>query len=73
VLADGSGSYPDAAPVNDVVEIWRAGYAIPDWANSADRGAGQWSFPGFFIQRGRHSPSIVFARHDHAYDEVQEL
>jgi Pectinacetylesterase len=73
VLADGSGSYPDVPRVNNIIAAWGAGNALPDWAKSAGRGGKRWSFPGFFIQSGRHNPKIVFARHDHAYDEVQEL
>ena len=73
VLADGSGSYPDVAPLNNLIAVWGADNALPDWAHGTGRGSGQWSFPGFFIQSDRHNPKIVFARHDHAYDEVQEL
>jgi hypothetical protein len=72
VLADGSGSYPDAPRLAKIIAAWGAGNALPDWAKTVDRGAKHWSFPGFFIQSGRHDPKIVFARHDHAYDEVQE-
>jgi hypothetical protein len=70
VLADGSGSYPDVPRFNNIIAAWGAGNALPDWAKSTGR---RWSFPGFFIQSARHDPKIVFARHDHAYDEVQEL
>jgi Pectinacetylesterase len=73
VLADGSGSYPDVPRFNNLVSAWGAGNALPGWAKSAGRSGTRWSFPGFFIQSGRHNPKIVFARHDHAYDEVQEL
>jgi hypothetical protein len=73
VLAAGSGSYPDVPRFNNLVSTWGAGTALPDWAKSGGRGAKRWSFPGFFIQSGRHNPKIVFARHDHAYDELQEL
>jgi hypothetical protein len=73
VLADGSGSYPDVPRVNDIIAAWGAADALPDWAKSAGRGPKRWSFPGFFIGSGRHNPEIVFARHDHAYDEEQEL
>jgi Pectinacetylesterase len=72
VLADGSGSYPDVPRVDDIIAAW-AGTALPDWAKSGGRGGKRWSFPGFFIQSGRHNPKIVFARHDYAYDGVQEL
>jgi Pectinacetylesterase len=73
VLADGSGSYPDVPRFNNLVSTWGAGNALPDWAKSGGPSGKRWSFPGFFIQSGRHNPKIVFARHDHAYDEVQEL
>jgi hypothetical protein len=73
VLADGSGSYPDVPRVNNIIAAWGVGNALPDWGKSDGRGGKRWSFPGFFIQSGRHNPKIVFARHDHAYDEVQEL
>jgi Pectinacetylesterase len=72
VLADGSGSYPDLPRVNKIIAAWGAGSALPDWSENAGPSAEQWSFPGLFIQSGRHDPKIVFARHDHAYDEVQE-
>jgi hypothetical protein len=67
------GAYPDVPRLNDIIAAWGAGNALPGWAKSARRSANQWSFPGFFIQSARHDPKIVFARHDHAYDEVQEL
>jgi Pectinacetylesterase len=73
VLADGSGSYPDVPRVNNIIAAWGAGNALPAWAKSGGRSGKRWSFPGFFIQSRRHDPKIVFARHDHAYDEVQEL
>jgi Pectinacetylesterase len=73
VLADGSGSYPDVPRFNKIIAAWGAGNALPNWAKSAGPNGKRWSFPGFFIQSRRHNPKIVFARHDHAYDEVQEL
>jgi hypothetical protein len=73
VLADGSGSYPDVPRLNNIIAAWGAGNALPDWAKSGSGSAEHWSFPGFFIQSARHDPKIVFARHDRAYDEVQEL
>jgi hypothetical protein len=72
VLADGSGSYPDVPRFNDIIAAWGTGNALPGWAKSTGRSAKRWSLPGFFIQSARHNPKIVFARHDHAYDEVQE-
>jgi hypothetical protein len=71
VLADGSGSYPDAPRVNRIIDSWGAANALPSWAANAGKAKGRWSFPGLFIQSGRHDPDIVFARHDYAYDEHQ--
>jgi hypothetical protein len=59
-LADGSGTYPDAPRVNEIIAAW-----------NPDKAAERWSFPGLFIESGRHDPDIVFARHDYAYDEHQ--
>jgi hypothetical protein len=73
VLADGSGSYPDVPAFNNLITAWGAANALPDWAEGAGRSPKQLSLPGFFIQSARHDPKIVLARHDHAYDEVQEL
>jgi hypothetical protein len=70
-LADSSGSYPDAPRFNEILAAWGTGEALPSWTESADRTSDRWSFPGFFIQSGRHDPRIVFARHDYAYDEHQ--
>jgi hypothetical protein len=71
VLADGSGSYPDAPRVNEIIAAWGTGNALPSWTENTGRTAERWSFPGLFIQSGRHDPEIVFARHDYAYDEHQ--
>ena len=68
-----SGSYPDLTPFNEIFAAWGFGNAIPPWPESAGLTAEQWSAPGLFIQSGRHDPEIVFARHDYAYDERQEL
>jgi hypothetical protein len=72
VLAEGSGSYPDVPRFHKIVAGWGIGDAIPPWPETVGLTAKQWSFPELFIQTGRHDPDIVFARHDHAYDEVQE-
>jgi rubredoxin len=72
VLADGSGSYPDLEDINTrLAAAWGTGNTIPPWPENAGLTAEQWSFPGLFIQSGRHDPEIVFARHDYAYDERQ--
>jgi Pectinacetylesterase len=73
VLADGSGAYPDVPAINDIIVAWGAGKAILAWPENAGLTAEHWSFPGLFIQSGRHDPDIVFARHDYAYDEKQEF
>jgi Pectinacetylesterase len=72
VLADGSGSYPDAPRFNEILAAWGFPNAIPAWPENAGLTAEQWSAPGLFIQSGRHDPGIVFARHDYAYDDNQE-
>jgi hypothetical protein len=71
VLADGSGSYPDVPRASEIMAAWGFGKVIPPWPENAGLSAEQWSFPGLFIQSGRHDPEIVFARHDYAYDENQ--
>jgi Pectinacetylesterase len=71
VLADGSGSYPDVRPFNEVFATWGFGNVVPPWPENAGLTAEEWSAPGLFIQSGRHDREIVFARHDYAYDEKQ--
>jgi hypothetical protein len=71
VLADGSGSYPDVRRVHEIFANWGFGNAVPAWPENAGLTAEEWSPAAFFIQSGRHDPEIVFARHDHAYDENQ--
>jgi hypothetical protein len=76
VLADGTGAAPPDDPDFNrlLAEAWGTGNAIPDWPDNAGLTAEQWtSISGLFIQSGRHDPDIVFARHDYAYDDVQEL
>jgi Pectinacetylesterase len=70
VLAEGSGSYPDLPRISKIIAAWGFGDVIPAWA---EKTAERWSFPGLFIQSGRHDPDIVFARHDYAYDDNQAL
>jgi hypothetical protein len=71
VLADASGSYPDVRRVHEIFANWGFGNAVPAWPENAGLTAEEWSPAAFFIQSGRHDPEIVFARHDHAYDENQ--
>lgn len=74
-LADGSGSYPgDPALSTLIADNWGTGSAMPDWPENAGLTAEEWSsFPGLFVQAGRHDPDIVLARHDYAYDERQAV
>ncbi len=74
VLADGSGAYPDVPAINTVIGTnWGTTNAIPDWPENAGQTAETWSFPGLFVQSGKHDPDIVFARHDYAYDRIQSF
>jgi hypothetical protein len=73
VLGDGSGSYPEGARTNEVFAAWGVGNAVPDWPENARLTAEGWSPSRFVIQSARHDPEIVFARHDHASDDEQEL
>jgi hypothetical protein len=71
VLAHGSGAYPDVPRFNETIAAWGFRNAAPTWPENGGPTAKQWSFPGLFIQSGRHDPDIVFARFDYAYDETQ--
>jgi hypothetical protein len=53
--------------------VWGAYANMPKWEVNEGLTARDWGPPRFWIQAGRHDPEIVFARHDHAYDERQEL
>ena len=72
-LSDGSGSYPDVPRLNDIIAAWGAGNVLPRWPENAGPTTKQWSFPGLVTRSGRHDRTIVFARHDYAYDENQAL
>lgn len=72
VFADGSGAYPDIPAINGVIgSAWGTANAIPPWPENAGLTAETWSFPGLFIQAGKHAPEITFARHDYAFDATQ--
>jgi len=72
VLSDGSGAFPDASEINELVgPAWGTSGVVPTWPGNAGLTEEPWSFPGLFIQSGRHDPQIVFARHDYADDETQ--
>ncbi|WP_051392901.1 pectin acetylesterase-family hydrolase [Glycomyces arizonensis] len=74
VIADSSGSYPDAPVVNEqATAAWGVLDAVPDWPEYDGMTAEEWSIPGLFIQSGLHDPDIVFARHDYAHDEEQTV
>ena len=72
VLADGSGSYPDLPRLNEILAAWGTPEAIAGWPDNGVQTVEPWSFPGLFVQSGRHQPDIVFARHDYAHDRKQE-
>jgi len=72
VLADGSGAYPDVPVVNQLIGgQWGTMNAVPEWPENAGMTAEMRSLPGLFVQAGKHDPSIVFARHDYAFDNTQ--
>ena len=74
VLADGSGAYPDNDELNaGIGALWGTTNAIPDWPENQAITTADWSFPGLFIQAGKHAPGIVFARHDYAFDKTQSF
>lgn len=72
VIADGSGAYPDVPALNaGIGALWGTLHAVPDWTETADVTAENWSLPGLFVRAGAHAPGITFARHDYAFDETQ--
>ncbi len=74
VLADGSGAYPDDPAVNAKVgALWGTAAAIPPWPENAGLTAADWGAPSLFVQAAKHDPQIIFARHDYAYDFVQQI
>jgi hypothetical protein len=76
VLADRSGATPPDLPDfnNLIADVWGTGSATPARPEDAGLTAEQLTInPGLFIQSDRHEPDIVFARHDYAYDNTQEL
>lgn len=64
-----SGAWPDNASFNaDILNgRWGAYDAVPDWAVTG-LGVRDWAVPRFWIQAARHSPNLVLARFDFAYD-----
>jgi hypothetical protein len=74
VLADGSGAAPNSPDLNRrLFDAWGANNTMPAWPENAGVAAEQWSAQQLVIHSGRHDPDIVFARHDHAYDERQTI
>ena len=72
VLGDGSGAYPDSDGLNaGIGALWGTPNAIPAWPENEGLTAGDWSFPGLYVQAAAHAPDIFFARHDYAYDKTQ--
>jgi hypothetical protein len=74
-LADGSGSYPNDPRIEaHTAGNWGTAATRPEWPETTGAAARDWgSFPGLFVQAGRHDPDIVFARHDYAYDANQAM
>jgi hypothetical protein len=74
VLADGSGAYPDVPGVNAVIgSLWGTFAALPAWPEIGTLTPEQWSLPGLYVQAHKHDADIIFARHDYAYDGVQQF
>ena len=69
VLGGQSGAWPDNPDFNaDILDArWGAYHAVPDWAVSG-LAAREWGVPRFWTQAARHSPNLVLARFDFAYD-----
>jgi Pectinacetylesterase len=73
VLADGSGAYPSITGLNAAIgALWGTESAIPPWPENAGLTAATWSLPGLFVQAHKHDADIIFARHDYAFDRVQQ-
>jgi Pectinacetylesterase len=73
VLADGSGAYPSITGLNAAIgALWGTESAIPPWPENAGLTAATWSLPGLFVQAHKHDAGIIFARHDYAFDRVQQ-
>jgi len=74
VVGDGSGAYPENAGIAGLLDtVWGTTKAIPDWPENEGLTAEQWSFLALYVQSGLHDPEITMARHDYAFDEVQEF
>jgi Pectinacetylesterase len=68
VIADGSGAIPDAMGL--VVSNWGTIEALPDWPEVGDITPAEFTPSYIFEVTAAHDPSIDFARHDYAFDEV---
>ena len=66
VLADGSGAIPDAMGL--VASQWKLFDALPRWPEVQAAQPAQLTPSWVFEITAHHNPSIVFARHDYAFD-----
>jgi hypothetical protein len=76
VLADGTGAAPPRRPRLQQAPRRSLGHRQRHPGLARERRPHRRAvdtISGLFIQSGRHDPDIVFARHDYAYDDVQEL
>ena len=65
-IGDSSGAFPDGPEFNDLTgDAWGTTEAMSQVPSDLR------SFPGLLIFAAQRHPDIVFARYDHAYDEVQ--
>jgi hypothetical protein len=70
VFGGQSGHIPDDPELNAEIlgELWGAYSTMPDWEVNNGLTARDWGPTRFWIQAGLHSPDIVMARFDFAYD-----
>jgi hypothetical protein len=65
-----SGAIPDDPDLNANIigELWGAFDIMPGWKVNEGLTAQEWGTRQFWIQAGRHDPTIVLARFDYAFD-----
>jgi len=68
VISDSGGAIPDA--MSAVVGNWGTIETLPDWPEFAGTTPADFNPPFTFIVAGARNPSMTFARHDYAYDNV---